>query len=90
MIKAILVIANVAINIPILIRNGTMMDYAVAFYSLWGTASALFSHISSIIACHYESWFKFAYIVTEMSYAINLVVVIIFWSILWPMFMSQV
>ena len=34
----------------------------------------------------YESWFKFAYITTEISYAVNWIVVIIFWGLLfqWP------
>jgi hypothetical protein len=37
----------------------------------------------------YEGWFKFAYITTELSYAINAIVVIIFWIILWPWVLSM-
>jgi len=37
----------------------------------------------------YEGWFKFAYITTELSYSVNVIVVIVFWLILWPWIMSM-
>ena len=58
--------------------------YALSFYSLWGTTIALFTHIASILACNYEGWFKFAYFLTEISFATNTVIVIIYWSLLFP------
>jgi len=63
--------------------------YALSFYSLWGTTIALFTHIASILACNYEGWFKFAYIATEISYAVNTVIVIFFWCILFPYFWTS-
>jgi hypothetical protein len=37
-----------------------------------------------IIACNRDGWFRFAYISTEISYAVNWIVVIIFWGVLVP------
>jgi hypothetical protein len=55
------------------------------YYSLWGCTFAFGSHICSMIACHREGWFKAAYILTEISFAVNSVIMIVFWLILWPM-----
>lgn len=46
------------------------------------------SHLFSWIACNNEGWFKLAYISTEISYAVNSVIMIIFWGILWPMMIA--
>jgi len=84
LIEAILVFFNILLNIPIILTNGGAIMYAMAFYSLWGSTFAFVSHLASIIAMDYEGWFKFAYITTELSYAINVIVVFVFWVILWP------
>lgn len=47
----------------------------------------MLSHIFSIIACNHEGWFRTAYIATEVSYAANTLIVIVFWLVLWPMIM---
>lgn len=48
-------------------------------YSCWGINSAFLSQLFSALACHYEGWFKLAYIASEISLSINIVVVILFW-----------
>lgn len=88
-IGILLIIANIIINIPILLRNVSNPLWALAFYSLWGSGTAFMALISSTIAMDTEGWFKFAFIMTEISYAVNVIVVIIFWTVLWPMTLSQ-
>lgn len=44
----------------------------------------MFAQIFSILACNYEGWFKAAYITTEISFAANFLIVIVFWTVLWP------
>jgi len=82
---AFLVSVNLAMNIPIFLQNVGNIFWALGFYSLWGTMSTLIALLSSTIAMDTEGWFKFAYIMTEISFSINLVVVLVFWIILWPM-----
>lgn len=83
-----MVTINLAMSIPLFIINGSNIIWALAFYSLWGTTSALIALLSSVIAMDTEGWFKFAYIATEVSYAINVVVFLIFWIVLWPMVLA--
>ena len=71
-------------NLVILLQNASNPLYGLAFYSLWGSTIAFLAHLSSIKAMSQEGWFKFAYISTEISFAINTTVMIIFWGILWP------
>jgi len=80
----ILCTVNLIINIPIFLTNVQNPVYALGFYSLWGTTTALFAHFFSVFAMCYESMFKPAYIATEISYSVNIIVVIVFWLILWP------
>ena len=85
MIKAIIVIANCIINVAIIGSNAANPLFGLAFYSLWGSTIAFLSQIFSIRACNHEGWFKIAYISTEISFAVNTTVMIIFWGVLWPM-----
>ena len=85
---AFLVTINLAMSIPLFISNASGLLYALAFYSIWGTMSALIALLSSVIAMDTEGWFKFAYIATEVSFAINIVVFLIFWIVLWPMVLA--
>ena len=84
----LLCIANVIINIPIMLTNATNPLYALAFYSLWGTTTAFVAHVFGIVASNHEGWFKTAYIATEISYSVNIIVVLVFWLILWPGFLT--
>lgn len=45
---------------------------------------ALLSLIFSMIACHFEGWFRIAYISTEISFSVNTTIMLIFWLLLWP------
>jgi len=85
---ALLVSINIVMNVPIFINNSMSPFYAMAFYSLWGSFTALVALLSSTIAMDTEGWFKFAYIMTEISFAVNIIVVLIFWLVLWPMVLS--
>lgn len=85
----ILLIVNFIINIPIFMSNATNPLYALAFYSLWGTTTAFLAIIFSCLAMSYEGWFKIAFITTEISYSVNIIVVFVFWLVLWPGFMSS-
>lgn len=49
---------------------------------------AVISLIFSMLACHFEGWFKLAYITTEISFSINTTIVILFWGLLWPLMTS--
>ncbi len=60
------------------------LSVIITYYSLWGATLALLAQIFSMIACNREGWFKIAYITTEISYAVNTTIVIVFWFILWP------
>ena len=77
-------IFNIILSVPILLANISNPFFALGFYSLWGSFIALGSHIFSIIACNRDGWFKVAYISTEISYAVNWIVVLIFWLYLVP------
>lgn len=54
-------------------------DIMFGTYSCWGVQLALYSQIASALACNYEAWFKPAYILTELSFAVNTVIMILFW-----------
>ena len=69
--------------------NGGILSI-LSFYSIWGQTFAFLAHLSAILAMDYESWFKFAYITTEISYSVNFVIVLIFWFDLWPMMMGMI
>ena len=81
----ILLIINLIMNIPVMLSNASNPLYALAFYSLWGTTTALLQIIFSNLATCYEVFFRPAYIITEISYSVNIVVVLVFWLILWPL-----
>ena len=40
--------------------------------------------VMSIVAVYRENWYRSAFIWTEISYGVNLVILILFWGILWP------
>lgn len=93
-IKALLVFANIFINIWYISNNVKAMPekaawnvfcVTVSFYSLWGSTIAFVAHITSILACNKEGWFRIAYIANEISFAVNSVIMIIFWCLLWPL-----
>jgi hypothetical protein len=88
-VKAILMIINICLTVPIFLSNQSNPFWAFGFYSLWGSAIALVSQICSIIACNRDGWFKVAYISTEISYAVNWIVVIIFWCVLVPLMLNM-
>lgn len=56
----------------------------ISYYSAWGAWLAFGAHIFSIIACNREGWFRTAYIANEISFAVNSVIMLLFWLILWP------
>ena len=92
-IKAVLVIVNIFVYLIFILMNLLQkynpLQVIIIYYSLWGATIAMVSHIFSIIACNHEGWFKLAYISTEISYAVNTLILIVFWLILWPMIVSQ-
>jgi len=78
-------------NIPVILGNAANnFWYSFAFYSLWGTTTALLAIIFSNLATCYESFFRVAYITTEISYSVNIIVVLVFWLILWPMTLKYI
>lgn len=87
-VKAILVLGNFVLFIPFvamqLYTGYNPLPVIISYYSPWGQISAFLAHIFSIIACNRDGWFRTAYIMTEIAYAINAVIMIIFWGILWP------
>lgn len=60
----------------------------VAYYSCWGALIAVSALIYSMLACHYEGWFKLAYLTTEISFSVNMTIMLIFWLLLWPIMSS--
>lgn len=88
-VKALLVVVNALMNFLFIFANIAQgynpLSVIIVYYSLWGCMWALFSHIFSMIACNREGWFRVAYITTEISFAVNSVIMLVFWIILWPM-----
>lgn len=86
---ALLITINMIITIPILYRNKAEPLWFFAFYSFWGSTTAFLALISSTVAMDTEGWFKFAFILTEISYAVNIMVTILFWIVLWPLTLAN-
>lgn len=93
-IKAVIMIANLGINMWCIYNNASMAPdhmawnvfaVTISYYSVWGSTIALIAHVTSIIACNKEGWFKTAYMANEISFAVNSVIMIIFWCLLWPL-----
>lgn len=61
----------------------------IAYYSCWGALIATEAMILSMIATHFEGWFKLAYITTEISFSVNTTIMLIFWLLLWPLMSSM-
>merc|ERR1711934_757805 len=74
-IKAVLMILNILQYSTVLLSNITTsvnpIANALQTYSIWGILFAFVAQILSILACNYEGFFRIAYIVTEMSLAVN-------------------
>lgn len=84
-VNIVLVTLNVIINLVVMVQNSANPLFAFAFYSLWGSTLAFMAHIFSLKACNSDGWFRIAYITTEISFAVNTTVMIIFWGILWSL-----
>jgi len=66
------------------------ISITICYYSIWGTLLALFSKLFSIIAIFKESWFRVAYITTELSYSTNLMITVVFWGVIWPFYSGHI
>lgn len=58
---------------------------SIAFYSLWGMWFATISFALSFLATYYSIFHKAAFVMTEISFAVNAFVFGIFWTMLWPL-----
>lgn len=53
-------------------------------YSLWAILSALVAMIASMLASNFTNWYRIAFLINEITYAINIINVPLFWGALWP------
>lgn len=67
-----------------IVQGFNPLDVQVYYYSLWGILISILAMIMSIVAVYKENWYRGAFIWCEISYAVNLVILILFWGILWP------
>ena len=71
-------------------QNFNPLDVQIYYYSLWGLLISIVSMVMSIVAVYKEGWYRSAFISCEISFAANLVIVILFWGVLWPEIMKMI
>lgn len=56
----------------------------MSYYTSWGLHWAFIALVFGMLACHFEGWFRIAYITTEIALAVNQTIMILFWLLIYP------